>query len=78
MFMYSHALRANIPYYWPDETGAQVLNYATMTFKVFEGKVDKRKVKKAIRWWVRTKLERTLHSRELYEIMKRLREIDPY
>lgn len=55
------------PYLASNADGSVSRNYARLTTN---GEVDKRRVKRGLRRWVKSELGRTVHSRELHALMR--------
>jgi hypothetical protein len=58
----------SVPYLGMDADGNTTRCWAHLTW---EGKADRRKIKRHVHAWVRHELQRHLHSSELRSIMKR-------
>lgn len=65
-----------VPYIGMDEHGDTTRNWAHMHFTQADKYPDRRKIKRAVRWWVKKNLDRSLHSEELAMIMKRVIRFD--
>lgn len=67
----------SIPYLGMDDEGNATRNWAHFTFKHADGlPVDKRKIKRMVRKWIKLNLERTIHGEELAMLMKRVQYLD--
>lgn len=65
-------VNVSIPYVAVQEDGSTTRNWAHLTFAAPKGeRIDRRRVKREIRKWVKHNLERTLSTFELLMIMKR-------
>lgn len=71
---FSDAQRLYVPYI--EYNGEKAV--ASLAFRVTEGTVDKRKVKRMVRRWVKDNLGRTIHSFELRLILSTLHPIATY
>lgn len=65
----------SIPYIGMREDGETTRNWAHFTFqpKAPDVAVSRRQIKRAVRYWVYHSLERHMHSRELDELLHRVR-----
>lgn len=76
---YSDAKRIFVPYLaQTTEDGPVEPQVAALVFRVHEGTVDRRKVKRMIRRWVKENLERTLHTVELRWLMRSMHDVATY
>ena len=76
---YSDAKRLFVPYLAQvTEDDPMQPHVASLVFRVHEGTVDRRKVKRMVRIWIKANLERTVHSRELRALMTTLHDTATY
>lgn len=67
----------SIPYLGMDDAGNATRNWAHLTFKHEDGlPVDKRKIKRMIRKWVWSQLERRINNEELRMLLRRVQYLD--
>lgn len=59
-----------VPFLVANEDGTDSLNAWHLRFRAKQGLVDNRRIKREIRKLVKQQLQRTLHSRELRQIMQ--------
>ena len=69
--LYTDVVVVDFPYLTTNDDQSTSRRWATMRFKAFEGKVDRRRVKREVRKWIKRTLERNVSSYELRKILKR-------